>query len=253
MAYRYFIKLAYNGTKYHGWQIQTNAITIQELITNALAKILKVDVELVGAGRTDTGVHAKMFYAHFDYELLLTKEQKHKLIFKLNLFLPTDIVIYDILQVKNDAHARFNALSRTYHYVITTRKDPFNLDLSYYFYAPLDINLMNKAAEILFDFNDFTSFSKSRTQTKTNNCKIMQAHWHSVEDKIVFTIKSNRFLRNMVRAIVGTLLDVGKRKITLLHFKQIIEAKSRSNAGYSVPASGLFLNSIEYPADIFID
>lgn len=206
----------------------------------------------MGAGRTDTGVHSKEFFAHFDFMGELSTEDKNKLVYRLNKFLNNDISIIDIIDVKDDAHARFDALSRTYKYYVNTFKDPFDKDFSYFVYGDIDVEVMNKAAAILFDYIDFSSFSKSKTQVKTNNCKIYQAEWKKENDKLVFTIKANRFLRNMVRAIVGTLIDVGKHKISIEDFEKIIESKNRSEAGYSVPAKGLFLYKIEYPKEIFI-
>jgi tRNA pseudouridine38-40 synthase len=248
---RYFIKLAFNGKNYHGWQMQDNALTIQSVINDALSKLLSEEINLTGCGRTDTGVHAKEFYAHFDTCKNFTNDEKKRLILKLNNFLPYDISIYEIINVKNNAHARFDAISRTYQYFITRQKDPFDNNFSYYVYGDINIDLMNEGAKILYEYEDFTSFSKLHSDVKTNNCKILNAKWVEKEDKLIFTITADRFLRNMVRAIVGTLLDVGKKKITLEEFRKIIESKNRSDAGYSVPAKGLFLTKIEYPYDIF--
>ncbi len=252
MTKRYFLHLAYNGRAYHGWQVQENAITIQSQITQALASILQQDIEITGCGRTDTGVHAKNFYAHFDIKILLDKEKRNKLCFKLNRFLPEDIVIHNILPVTNTAHARFDATARTYQYHIANTKNPFKNKLSYHIYGNIDLDLMNKAAEHLLHYTDFTSFSKTGTQTKTNDCKIQYALWQKNKDNtITFTIKADRFLRNMVRAIVGTLIDVGTKKITVEQFCKIIDTKNRSNAGYSVPAQALFLTEVTYPEQIF--
>ncbi|MCD6112718.1 MAG: tRNA pseudouridine(38-40) synthase TruA [Bacteroidales bacterium] len=249
---RYFIKLAYNGANYHGWQIQNNGITVQECINKSLSLLLNQEINVTGAGRTDAGVHAKEFFAHFDFQGELSPDDKKKLIFRLNKYLNNDISIFDIIDVRDNAHARFDALSRTYKYYVNTFKDPFYKDFSYYVYGNLDIDLMNKAAALLFDYKDFSCFSKSKTQVKTNNCKIYHAEWEKENDKLVFTIKADRFLRNMVRAIVGTLIDVGKHRINIEDFKNIIESKNRSHAGYSVPAKALFLYKIEYPEEIFI-
>ena len=248
---RYFIKLAFNGKNYHGWQMQDNALTIQSVINNALSKLLGEEINITGCGRTDTGVHAKEFYAHFDTCKNFTNDEKKRLIFKLNNFLPDDISIYEIINVKNNAHARFDAISRTYQYFISRQKDPFDNNFSYYVYGDINIDLMNEGAKILCEYEDFTSFSKLHSDVKTNNCKILNAKWVEREDKLIFTITADRFLRNMVRAIVGTLLDIGKKKISLKDFRKIIESKNRSDAGYSVPAKGLFLTKIEYPYDIF--
>ncbi len=248
---RYFIKLAYNGKNYHGWQMQDNAITIQSVINDALSKLLEEEINVTGCGRTDTGVHAKEFYAHFDINKILNKNDWDNIVFKLNNFLDDSIVIFNIIPVKPDSHARFDAISRTYQYFITRQKDPFDNDFSYYVYGDINIDLMNEGAKILYEYEDFTSFSKLHSDVKTNNCKILKTKWVEREDKLIFTITADRFLRNMVRAIVGTLLDVGKKKISLKDFRKIIESKNRSDAGYSVPAKGLFLTKIKYSYDIF--
>jgi tRNA pseudouridine38-40 synthase len=245
---RYFIECSYNGKNYHGWQIQNNAITVQETFEKALTVLLKEKISVIGAGRTDTGVHAKFFTAHFDIESEIPETEK--LIFKLNRFLPSDIAVSNIFRVKDDLHARFSAISRTYKYFINFKKNPFENETSYYINYNLDFDKMNQAAEKLFDYIDFTSFSKLHTDTKTNNCEILFAKWHYDNLKAVFEIKADRFLRNMVRAIVGTLLEVGKNKISIKEFCEIIESKSRSDAGFSVPAHALFLTDIKYPNDI---
>jgi tRNA pseudouridine38-40 synthase len=249
---RYFIRLAFNGTAYHGWQIQKNAGSVQQSLTNALTLLLHAPVELTGAGRTDAGVHAWDYYAHFDLEDLLDEERRRNLVFKLNGFLQEDIVINDILPVVPGANARFSARSRTYRYVISTCKNPFLAGYAYYLYGKLNLDLMNEGAAILLATKDFTSFSKVNTDTKTNICTVSYARWDREGDELVFTIKANRFLRNMVRAIVGTLLELGRERINLDDFKQIIASKNRSDAGGSVPACGLFLANIEYPEEIFI-
>jgi tRNA pseudouridine38-40 synthase len=248
MRQRYFIKLAYNGTNYHGWQRQENALTIQEVIETGLSLKLGEDIRVMGAGRTDTGVHAEEFFAHFDHNDMNGKLEQ--LVYSLNAYFPADIVICDIFKVKPDMHARFSAISRTYEYRISRLKDPFNHEFVYHYSADLDIDLINRGAEILFDYEDFTSFSKLHTQVRTNNCKMIHAKWEMRNDLLVFTITADRFLRNMVRAIVGTLLDLGKHKIDLSELRKIIENKNRSDAGFSVPAKGLFLTAIEYPGDI---
>lgn len=246
---RYFIKLDYNGSVFHGWQIQPNATTVQEWINNALSKILRESINVVGCGRTDTGVHAKNFIAHFDSEKnnLNTLEN---LVYKLNRFLPKEIVIHNIIPVHSDAHARFDAISRTYKYYITKSKDPFLHMYHHKLNGQINVELMNQAAEKLFAYTDFTSFSKVDTDVKTNNCKIMNAEWEAKGEKLIFTIKADRFLRNMVRAIVGTLLDVGKEKISLDEFCSIIEAKDRGKAGSSAPGNALFLEEVNYDYDI---
>lgn len=245
---RYFIEIAYNGSNYHGWQFQQNATSIQEEINKALSTILQTDTMVTGAGRTDTGVHAEQLYAHFDFEQLNDLET---LKFKLNNFLPNDISIYSIFEVNKDAHARFSATSRTYQYRITQKKNPFHSLSAYYFPYPLNIELMNKAAAELLNYKDFSSFSKSKTDTFTNNCEIIKAEWEAENGLLVFTITANRFLRNMVRAIVGTLLEIGQEKIKTSELKEIIESKNRSNAGTSAPAQGLFLTKINYPNSIY--
>lgn len=241
---RYFLKLAYKGTHYHGWQIQPNAISVQEILEKALSVILKQTISIVAAGRTDAGVHAKLMYAHFN---LTEKIETVYLVQKLNSFLPKDIVIFDLLQVHQEAHARFDATSRTYHYYINQIKDPFQQDLSWFYNQKLDINLMNQASEILFEYTDFECFSKLHTDVNTFNCKITEALWFKTENGLVFKITADRFLRNMVRAIVGTLVNVGQKKCNLQEFHEIIKSKNRNNAGFSVPAHGLFLTDIQYP------
>ncbi len=246
MLQRYFIQLSYLGKNYNGWQIQSNAITVQELINKAISTILKEEINTIGAGRTDTGVHAKYFVAHFDSK----KSNLHhndKITYNLNCILPDDIAIKRIFKVNNNNHARFDAISRTYQYFISNIKDPFNKDFNYLLYAKLDVNLMNKATKILYEYEDFTSFSKLNTNTKTNNCKIFEAFWDENQEGLSFTIKANRFLRNMVRSIVGTMIEIGLHKKTLDDFRKIIEHKDRSYAGTSAPAKGLFLTGIEYP------
>ena len=240
---RYFIKLAYNGTRYHGWQYQPNAVSVQETMNNAFSVLLNTTINLMGAGRTDTGVHAKEMYAHFDFE---TPIDVSSLVHKLNSYLPKDIVIYTIIPVHNQAHSRFDATKRTYEYHVNTFKDVFAQEHSWYFHQPLDMNLMNDAAQILFKHNDFQCFSKVNTDVNTFDCTIFEAYWKNENDTLIFIISANRFLRNMVRAIVGTLVNVGLHKITLEDFSAIIESKNRDKAGFSVPAHGLYLTKIEY-------
>ncbi len=241
---RYFIHLAYHGTAYHGWQIQPNAASVQETLNKAFSVLLQSEMNLMGAGRTDTGVHAREMYAHFDTD---TTFDFPTLVHKLNSFLPKDIAIYDIIPVHDDAHTRFDATKRTYEYHIHQCKNPFLDELSWYFHQTLDINLMNQAAQILQNYTDFECFSKVNTDVNTFDCTIFEAHWKRGENnQLVFTISANRFLRNMVRSIVGTLINVGLHKITLDDFTKIIESKSREKAGFSVPAHGLYLTKIEY-------
>lgn len=244
---RYFMYLAYSGANYCGWQIQRNGISIQEVIEKALATLLRVPTPILGAGRTDAGVHARQMTAHFDTEV----EDTVVLTEKLNRILPKDIVIYKIVRVKDDAHARFDATSRLYRYYMTTQKDPFMYPYKYKVHGSIDVDRMNKCSEILFDYIDFTSFSKLHTDVKTNDCTIMYARWEQQGDDYIFTIKANRFLRNMVRAIVGTLLEAGRGKLDETGMRRIIEAKDRAVAGFSVPGNALFLEEIEYPDDIF--
>jgi tRNA pseudouridine38-40 synthase len=240
---RYFIELSYKGTNYHGWQIQPDASSVQEEITKALATILQEKILLVGAGRTDAGVHASQMFAHVDTVKKLTDDYVHK----LNAILPNDIVIKSIKEVSDETHARFDAVSRTYEYRILLGRDPFLLETTWQLHQKnLQIEKMNEAANLLFKYEDFESFSKVKTDVNTFNCTIMKAVW-TLEDKhLIFHIKANRFLRNMVRAVVGTLLEVGLGKKTVEDFRKIIESKKRSEAGLSVPAKGLFLTEVCY-------
>ena len=240
---RYFIKLSYSGTNYHGWQYQPNASSVQETMNKAVSTILNTEINLMGAGRTDTGVHAKEMYAHFDFKKSFEIES---VIHKLNSFLPKDITIYDIIPVPDAAHTRFDAVKRTYEYHINTFKDPFLQEQSWYFHQHLDIDLMNEAAKLLFKHTDFQCFSKVNTDVNTFDCTVFEAHWSKENEKLIFTISANRFLRNMVRAIVGTLINIGLHKITLTDFDAIIKSKNRDKAGFSVPAHGLYLTKIEY-------
>ncbi|WP_300728685.1 tRNA pseudouridine(38-40) synthase TruA [uncultured Bacteroides sp.] len=246
---RYFIYLAYDGTNYHGWQIQPNGASVQETLMQALATFLRQPVEVVGAGRTDAGVHARLMVAHFDFGCILDCDSVTD---KLNRLLPPDISVYKVCRVRPDAHARFDATYRTYKYYITTQKSPFNRMYSWRIFQQLDFKKMNEAAATLFDYIDFTSFSKLHTDVKTNNCKIMHAAWEQVgENEWVFTIQADRFLRNMVRAVVGTLVEVGRGKLSVDGFRKIIEEKNRCSAGTSVPGHALFLVDIGYPQEIF--
>ncbi len=241
---RYLIQLSYKGTEFHGWQLQNNAITIQGEIERVISMILRTEIRIVGAGRTDTAVHAKFYIAHFDVEKEIL--DKPKLVSRLNKILHKDISIQKIEKVSEKFHSRFDAKSRTYEYHIHLYKNPFLNDLSSFLYYLPDVQKMNEACNILFDYEDFTSFAKLNSGAKTNLCKIYFAEWKQKDNQLIFTIKANRFLRNMVRAIVGTLLEVGRNKINLDDFRQIIETKNRSSAGQSVSACGLFLTDIEY-------
>lgn len=240
---RYFLELSYFGKNYHGWQIQPDANSVQEELNKAVSVVLQEEIIVVGAGRTDTGVHASQMFAHFDTD----KELDTNFVFKFNSVLPEDIVVYNLEKVANDKHARFDAITRSYEYRIWLGRNPFNLDTTWQFYHKrLDIEAMNEAAIILLEYEDFQAFSKVKTDVKTFNCDVTEAKWILEGNTLTFHITANRFLRNMVRAIVGTLVDVGKHKITKEDFRKIILSKDRSNAGLSVPAKGLFLTSITY-------
>lgn len=244
---RYFLEFSYNGKHYHGWQNQPNAISVQEVIEGAVSTLLREKISVVGAGRTDAGVHAKQMFAHFDIKSVLDTDE---LLYKLNSFLPVDISIHNIIEVNENAHTRFDALSRTYEYWIVQTKNPFLNDFAHYLKYPLDVDKMNDVVKILFEYKDFQCFSKSNTDVKTYICKIKEAKWEVDNEKLIFTITADRFLRNMVRAVVGTLLEVGLNKISKEDVKKIIESKNRSNAGASVPAQGLYLTKVEYPTSI---
>lgn len=241
---RFFIQLSYNGTNYHGWQIQPNATSVQETLTKALRVVLSdKNLTIMGAGRTDTGVHASQMFAHFDYENAIDSKT---MVHKLNSFLPKDIAVSDIILVNENAHARFEAKQRTYEYKINTSKNVFLDELSWYYNKELNIEAMNDAAKLLIEFTDFQCFSKVHTDVNTFNCKISQAFWKKEKDELIFTISADRFLRNMVRSIVGTLVYVGLGKISKADFQTIIESKDRKKAGFSVPAHGLYLTEIKY-------
>jgi tRNA pseudouridine38-40 synthase len=246
---RYFIELAYDGTNYHGWQTQPNAVTVQELLDKALATLLREPIETTGAGRTDTGVHARQLFAHFDVTEDIPERVEDEMLSKvrsLNALLPFDIAVKRLIPVHADAHARFDATLRSYEYHVHFEKDPFLHNLSWWVRDRPDVELMNQAAKIIMEYTDFSCFSKSNTQVKTNNCKISRAEWVVVDDQLIFHISADRFLRNMVRAIVGTLMMVGKGEIQPEALRQIIESKNRSNAGASVPACGLYLTEVKY-------
>ena len=241
---RYFIELAYKGKNYHGWQIQPDAISVQEKINNAISTVLRQNINITGAGRTDTGVHALQMFAHFDTNIALTEQFG----FRLNALLPDDIVIFNCKLVHNTAHVRFDASSRSYEYKIWLGRNPFLLDTSWQLYNQnLDIDLMNQAASILYKHEDFECFSKVKSDVHTFNCKVTNAFWELKDNELTFHISANRFLRNMVRAIVGTLIDVGTGKTSIDDFNKIIESKNRSNAVTSAPAKGLFLTKVIYP------
>ncbi len=251
---RYFIQLSYDGTGYHGWQVQPNGVSVQEVLQKALSTLLRQPTEVTGAGRTDTGVHASMMVAHFDWpadhegegceEMPLDCTQ---LTYKLNRLLPPDVAVQAVRPVGPEMHARFSATRRTYHYYIHTRKDPFLRGYSWQVNVPLDFALMNEAAQVLLEYSDFTSFSKTGTDVKTNICQLTEARWEQLKPgEWRFTVSANRFLRNMVRAIVGTLVEVGRHRMTISQMRHAIEAKDRQRAGESVPGHALYLTNIEY-------
>ena len=246
---RYFLELAYRGSAYHGWQRQPNAVTVQEKVEDALATLLREPVEVVGAGRTVTGVHARQLFAHFDLEAELSPD----FVFKMNSVLPMDIAVRSLLKMKPEAHARFDALSRTYEYHVVLEKDPFSLESAYFLKRKPDLKKMNEAAKMLMEYSDFKCFSRSRTDVRTYTCRIEEAYWEKRGESLMFTIKADRFLRNMVRAVVGTLLEIGWGKLEVEELHQIIKSKNRSEAGASVPAHGLYLTKVEYPKNIFSD
>ncbi len=247
---RFFITLSYNGKNYVGWQVQPNGVSVQQMLQQALSTILRKNIEVVGAGRTDSGVHAHQMTAHFDFEG--DTFSSIDLIHKLNNFLPKDISIHSIYNVKPDAHARFSATSRKYKYYVTTNKDPFLHELTHRIFFTPDIEKMNALCEVIKEYNDFGSFSKSRTDVKTHICNILYARWEQEGDLYVFTIKADRFLRNMVRAIVGTLLEAGRGRLDERGLRRIIEAKSRQVAGDSAPGHALYLEEVNYPDDIWL-
>ncbi len=245
---RYFIEIAYNGKNYFGWQRQPEQISVQQVLEETISILLRKEIKLTGAGRTDTGVHAKQLFAHFDSDEI---ENSDDFIFRMNSFLPKDISIRNIFEVKEDAHARFDAVEREYEYVISLEKDPFSQDFAFQINNTPNVALMDQAAEMLLAHRDFQCFSRSRTDVKTYNCTIVKAFWEATDNRLIFTIAADRFLRNMVRAIVGTLLDVGYGKTTLEDFKAILKSKSREEAGASALAHGLYLTKVVYPESIF--
>lgn len=248
---RYFIYLSYLGTNYHGWQLQENAQTVQGVLNGALSALLKERISTIGAGRTDSGVHARYYVAHFDSQIGGI-EANPQTLYSLNHILPVDIAVEKIVAVRPDANARFDATLRGYEYIICQQKDPFMLNLAWTYTVNLDIDKMQQASKTLLNHTDFSSFSKLGSNNRTNNCTIFDASWQQTGHKLVFTIRANRFLRNMVRAIVGTLVDVGRGRISPASFEAIIEAKNRGLAGTSAPAQGLYLTEIEYPQDVRI-
>ena len=248
---RYFIELAYKGTNYHGWQIQPNAVSIQECIQKAFSTILRVEIEVVGAGRTDAGVHAEQLFAHFDFTSEINIEET---IYKTNAVLPDDIIVFNIFKVTDEAHARFDADCRSYEYRILLGRNPFQIETTWQLInKKLNVEKMNEAAQILLTYTDFQCFSRSNTDVRTYNCKVTNAEWKLDENLLVFYISADRFLRNMVRAIVGTLIEIGEGKTTIEEFRKIIESKDRCEAGPSAPAHGLFLTQVGYPKSILVN
>lgn len=243
---RFFLEIAYDGTAYHGWQVQDNAMSVQQKLNEALHKILRCPIETIGAGRTDTGVHAKQLFVHLDV-LEDSIKDNNRFLHSLNALLPHDIAVYRIFPVHHDAHARFDATERSYEYHVHFRKNPFLLRKSWQLRDIPDILLMNEAAQFLLGTQDFGCFSKSHTQVYTNICTVTQACWHETEEGIVFHIRANRFLRNMVRAIVGTLMEIGLQKKAPESILETIRSKDRTKAGISVPAHGLYLTEVVYP------
>ena len=241
---RYFITLQFDGSAYHGWQIQPNGHSVQAELQHALAVLLRHPCEVVGAGRTDAGVHASKMVAHLDEDSMLDCSETA---YRLNRILPADISVLGMEAVSDDMHARFSAVSRTYHYYIHTRKDPFLKGYSCLLRYPLDFDKMNEAGRMLLDYEDFAAFCKSHTDVKTTLCHVTEARWDRLDDhRYRFTITANRFLRNMVRAVVGTLVDVGRGRVSLEEFRDIVESRQRTHAGESMPAHALFLTDIRY-------
>ncbi len=245
MKIRYFLQCSFLGKNYFGWQKQPEKLSVQTCIDNALSTILQENIEVMGAGRTDTGVHAKYFIAHFD--TVTDISQSPNFIYRLNNVLPEDIAAQNIFKVNPENHARFDAISRSYEYKIVTQKNPFHLDSAYYIKNDLDVKLMHKCAQQLLSFSNFKSFSKVKTAVKTFECRIIDVEVREEKNLVTISISANRFLRNMVRAIAGTLIDVGLGKKSFEEFKEVIKAKDRRRAGKSVPARGLYLTNIEYP------
>lgn len=246
---RYFLEIAYSGKNYFGWQRQPKQLSVQEVLEETLSTLLRDEIKITGSGRTDTGVHAKQLFAHFDGDEI---ENLETVRFRANAFLPKDIAIKNIYIVKADAHARFDAVEREYEYVVLLGKDPFLQDFAYQIHNKPNVNLMNRAAESLLSHTNFQCFSRSKTDVKTYNCTIVSAHWNTIDNKLIFTIAADRFLRNMVRAIVGTLLNVGYGKTTLEDFQAILNSGNREEAGVSAPAHGLYLMKVRYPENIFL-
>ena len=246
---RFFLTLSYKGTAYNGWQIQLNAPSVQQVLQQALSRLLHAEIGVLGAGRTDTGVHASYYVAHFETDSDKPLDAVN-FCYHLNAMLPKDIAVSRVKRVKDDAHARFSALRRQYKYYITAKKDAFRYDTAMHYTIPLDIDAMNEAAKVLLEMEDFTSFCKLHGDNKTNICHVTESHWAMEGDMLVYTVSADRFLRNMVRALVGTMLEVGRGKMDAAGFRQVIDARDRGAAGTSAPPQGLFLTAIDYPEDI---
>lgn len=249
---RYFITLSYDGAAYCGWQRQPDTPTVQQAVEKALSTLLRSEIEIVGAGRTDTGVNASKYVAHFDIEQAVADCQQ--LVYKLNLVLPHDIAVQKVERVKDDAHARFDAVEREYTYYISQRKNPFRRYSAWQYYVPLDVEMMNVAAKSLLEWSDFTTFAKLNSNNKTNICRVIKAEWRRSEDDsdlLIFTIRADRFLRNMIRAIVGTLVDVGRGRYSAADFEHILHSCDLSQSSAGAPAQGLFLSDVEYMEDVY--
>lgn len=249
---RYFISLSYDGAAYCGWQRQPDASTVQQALEKGLSTLLREDIEVVGAGRTDTGVNASYYVAHFDSEGVKDCAQ---LVYKLNLILPQDIAVMAVREVQSQAHARFDAVEREYTYYISQRKNPFRRYSAWQYYVPLDMERMNEAAATLLDYDDFTSFAKLNSNNKTNICHVIKAEWRRAEwdnDLLIFTIRADRFLRNMIRAIVGTLVDVGRGRYTVEEFRDILHSRDLSRSSAGAPAVGLFLSDVKYSDEVYL-
>ncbi len=245
---RYFLTLSYDGTRYHGWQIQQNAVSVQQTLEQSLSRLLKAETRVVGAGRTDTGVHASRYIAHFDAAPI---DNQPAFLYHLNCILPSDIAVSEVREVIPEAHARFDAVKREYRYYISRTKDPFRRDTVLYYSYPLDVEEMNRAAAAVMEYQDFTSFCRLHSDNKTNVCRIYESYWTRQGDLLIYTVVADRFLRNMVRALVGTMTDVGRGKTTVEEVRRIVELKSRGAAGASAPAHGLFLTDVVYPEEIY--
>lgn len=246
---RYFLEIAYDGTRFHGWQVQPNALSVQEILEDSLSKVLREPISTTGSGRTDTGVHAIQQFVHFNAQQPLDPQQ---VVYRLNRILPEDISALNLYLVQPDAHARYDAFARTYHYHITLRKNPFKRLHAWYHSRALDVEKMNEAAAILLNYEDFTTFSKVKGDTKHYRCNMYEAVWEQAGEELRFTIRANRFLRGMVRLVVGTLVDVGRGKLTVPEFEQIVASQDRSRSSGAAPSEGLFLAKVEYPSELFI-